>query len=214
MERKPKTKSGGRPSLVDAEQMAERIVDTAKELFFTQGFDRTSVEQIAATAHIAKRTIYSRFPSKAEIFEAVVKSHIDRHFTLFGDLDVDGLKLRDKLGKIAEALLDHYLLTDALDIDRAIASEGIHFPGLAEVYESHAAPRFIGYVADLLRRDAERHAGDTAQAEEDATVFLILVVLPILRQSMFRRYGPADREAEFDRVNRRIDFFMRGLRPD
>lgn len=50
----------------------KRIIDTAMELFNQQGFDETTVDQIAIEADVAKGTIYNHFPEK----EAIINAHI------------------------------------------------------------------------------------------------------------------------------------------
>jgi AcrR family transcriptional regulator len=49
----------------------ERILDVALELFTDQGFDGTSMRQIAERLHISKPAIYYHFASKEEILVAL-----------------------------------------------------------------------------------------------------------------------------------------------
>ena len=45
----------------------ERILTAASKLFILQGFRKTSVDEIARSAQVAKGTIYTYFPSKTEL---------------------------------------------------------------------------------------------------------------------------------------------------
>lgn len=47
------------------------ILGAATDLFGTQGFAATSVDQIAAAAGVAKGAVYHHFPTKEAVFEAV-----------------------------------------------------------------------------------------------------------------------------------------------
>lgn len=47
-----------------AARTREHLVDVAVELFIAQGYDQTTMEQIAATAEVAPATLYRYFPSK------------------------------------------------------------------------------------------------------------------------------------------------------
>ncbi|MFE6777800.1 TetR/AcrR family transcriptional regulator [Streptomyces sp. NPDC057702] len=50
------------------------ILSAARELFLTDGFDRTSVDAVAARAEVSKRTIYDYFGDKRTLLRAVVDS--------------------------------------------------------------------------------------------------------------------------------------------
>jgi AcrR family transcriptional regulator len=56
----------------------ERILKTAADLFFHQGFRATGINEVIAKAGVAKATFYSHFPTKdnspSERFLAVMKS--------------------------------------------------------------------------------------------------------------------------------------------
>lgn len=51
----------------------QKIIDVAMDLFQRQGFDNTTMEQIAAEADIARKTIYNHFPVKEAIVEGYVR---------------------------------------------------------------------------------------------------------------------------------------------
>ncbi|MFI0976369.1 TetR/AcrR family transcriptional regulator [Streptomyces sp. NPDC021093] len=48
------------------------ILSAARELFLSDGFDRTSVDAIAARAEVSKRTVYDYFGDKQTLLRAVV----------------------------------------------------------------------------------------------------------------------------------------------
>lgn len=61
------------PDLVNrrAAQTRTEIVDAALDLFSAQGFDATSMEQVADAAGVSRRTIYRYFPTKDDlVFES------------------------------------------------------------------------------------------------------------------------------------------------
>jgi len=64
---------GGTPDPV----LRGRIVEAARELFFSRGFVRVTADEIAGRLGISKATLYKSFPSKEDILEAVVLEHMN-----------------------------------------------------------------------------------------------------------------------------------------
>ena len=56
-----------------SQAMIEKILSTASQLFIHNGYEKTSVQNIAQTASISKGAIYHHFQSKDEILFAVLK---------------------------------------------------------------------------------------------------------------------------------------------
>lgn len=59
---------------VKSEARRQAIVDVAKEAFSKQGFENTSMSEIASRVGGSKATLYNYFSSKEEIFAAVMES--------------------------------------------------------------------------------------------------------------------------------------------
>ncbi len=57
----------------EREQRRRAILDSAKRLFLHEGFDKTSVEDIAASAELAKGTVYLYFDGKEDIYVSIVE---------------------------------------------------------------------------------------------------------------------------------------------
>lgn len=57
------------------ERTRELLVDTANRLFLEQGFDKTTVDQIAEAAGVSQRTFFRYFPAKDDV---VFSKHAER----------------------------------------------------------------------------------------------------------------------------------------
>jgi len=65
----------------------EHISDVAIDLFMTQGFDDVSVEDVAAAAGIARRTLFRYYPSKNALPWGDFDAHLEHMRALLDDLE-------------------------------------------------------------------------------------------------------------------------------
>ncbi len=72
------TGSGTRTLRRDAEVNLGRILVAARDVFAEQGYD-ASMETIAERAEVGVGTLYRRFPTKADLFDAVVDAAKERN---------------------------------------------------------------------------------------------------------------------------------------
>ncbi len=53
-------------------QRKEAIIDAAEQIFFKQGIENSSMDEIAQLAELSKGTVYSYFKSKEELYSTIV----------------------------------------------------------------------------------------------------------------------------------------------
>lgn len=56
-----------------ATKTRERLLDVARQLFASNGLERTTMNDIATASDKGRRTIYTYFKNKMEIYEAVIE---------------------------------------------------------------------------------------------------------------------------------------------
>ena len=85
----------------------KEIMDTALELFASDGFHATSISKIASKAGISKGLLYNYFESKEDLIKTIIFNGLD-HLTRFIDPNKDGFltknELRYFLDEIVKAL--------------------------------------------------------------------------------------------------------------
>ena len=92
-------------------QKRAAILTAARELFLSDGFDRTSVDAVAARAGVSKRTVYDYFGDKQTLLQAVVDGVGQSLITTIGRI------LDDTLAEPTEAIdLEDVLVTFAMRI--------------------------------------------------------------------------------------------------
>ncbi|MGH8082351.1 MAG: TetR/AcrR family transcriptional regulator [Lysobacter sp.] len=57
------------------------ILDAAVAEFRQAGYDATSMDRVAASAGVSKRTVYNHFPSKEALFAQILQQLLDRSLT-------------------------------------------------------------------------------------------------------------------------------------
>src|SRR5262245_10107384 len=85
--------------LREKEARRQQILDAARDLFFQQGFDSTTIEEIAERTELSKGAIYLHFPSKEEIYITLMLEGSEILFEMMkesvsGDLPADTLLRR------------------------------------------------------------------------------------------------------------------------
>lgn len=106
------------------------IVAAATDLFLELGYDRTSLARVADHASVSKATLFKQFPTKAELFEAVVLAVGDAPEASWvepakGDLHTGLLHL----GMAYADLLSRPRVAELI---RAVIAESARFPELRE----------------------------------------------------------------------------------
>ena len=83
----------------------ETILKAAEKVFFENGFEKTSVKMILEEAHIVTGSFYHFFPSKEDLFEAVVEAFLKQYTQRVGNiLDDETLDAKQIAEKVLEEL--------------------------------------------------------------------------------------------------------------
>ena len=85
---------------------ARQIVDGARKVFLTDGFDGASMNDIARVAGVSKGTIYSYFPSKDALFAALVREDKRQQAEQLGAYDAHDGPIDQVLRRMGVDLMD------------------------------------------------------------------------------------------------------------
>jgi TetR/AcrR family transcriptional repressor of mexJK operon len=183
--RRGRPQSGGRPTRAAAERLGAKIIGVATELFLSEGYGATSIETIARRARIAKRTFYTRFRDKAELFGAVVHHVVERLRPEDDAALFEGATLEEILTRLARVILHAALSREALALHRMIVAEAPRFPELAAVVsEQSGRAEAVNRIAALLERAAGADALAPREAAFAAAQFLQMVVAVPQRRAL------------------------------
>jgi TetR/AcrR family transcriptional regulator of autoinduction and epiphytic fitness len=130
--------------LTDRKRQA--IIQAAINEFRDNGFEITSMDKIAATAGVSKRTVYNHFPSKEELFAEILNQLWIRVTAEQETSYRPDLPLRDQLRVLLMAKLQMLGDDNLLDLARVAIAATIHSPERAQ---------------DMVARMGEREEGLT-----------------------------------------------------
>lgn len=208
-----KRATGGRPTREAAELLAERIIDVATELMLQHGYSQTSIEAVATAAGVAKRTLYSRFPEKGDLFAAVLQRRREKFLTPVAKISKAGGTIRERLEQIGMHMLAWAFKPDTIALRRLIVAEVERFPELSSAMLNNSRLNLVGLIAETL--EAEVALGMLAFSDTHfaALQFLNMVMAPA---DLHAHYGaPALRgKKKNDYIVSVVDLFLNGCRAD
>jgi TetR/AcrR family transcriptional regulator, mexJK operon transcriptional repressor len=124
-------RGSGRPPARQAAARLERILSAAAQMFLQEGFDRASVASIASLAGASKETLYSRFSTKEQLFEAVISRKTEILLRKFSQVLVPREPIQKVLEGYGVNLLDFMLLPEMQRLNRTLIAAAPQFPDLA-----------------------------------------------------------------------------------
>jgi TetR/AcrR family transcriptional regulator, mexJK operon transcriptional repressor len=193
----------------------EAIAQAALRLFLRDGYERTSVDAIAAEAGVSKRTIYNRYGDKENLFRSVLRDTFTAMLTTFRRIadahltDITDVE-RDLIAFTREAALTLTLAPDRVALIRLILTEAPYFPALLR--EERAQETMHATLARVLTRLANAGSLAITDPDEAAEHLFALTFGLASNRSMF---GPAQlSDAEVDRiVTGGVRAFLRAYAP-
>ncbi len=97
-------KSAPKLSIMSISKTRQTLVDVARKLFAKQGLENTTMNDIAVASGKGRRTLYTYFKSKEDIYSAVIESELER---LSDKLDEVAAKKIQPQDKIIELIYTH-----------------------------------------------------------------------------------------------------------
>ena len=73
----PARASGQRSARLPRDERRAQLLAAAQEVFVANGYHGAAMDEIAETAHVSKPVLYQHFPSKRELYLALLDSHLE-----------------------------------------------------------------------------------------------------------------------------------------
>jgi AcrR family transcriptional regulator len=125
------------------------ILNAATAAFLADGYAATTIEAIARSCGVAKRTIYARWSGKSALFKAVLEQLMARWLSVAGDWG-EANELEIALDDAAERILAIALTPEAVALNRLLVAESARFPELPLMMDQAGAGVGMIRIAALL----------------------------------------------------------------
>jgi AcrR family transcriptional regulator len=131
------------------------LLDVATEVFLKYGYGNANISDITTRAGASKNTIYSRYPTKADLFIAVVTRKLEELHAIYAKT----LVLKEPLARILEdfgtSLLNSLSSSELRALYQVVVAEAPEFPRLASAFWKIGPQRSVTMLCDCLARHPE-----------------------------------------------------------
>ena len=177
------------PTAIEAERPEKRerrkearpgeLLAAALDLFVEKGFAATRAEEVAQHAGVSKGTLFLYFPSKEELFKAVVREHIGGTIrAAFSELDSFPGSSSEMIHFLMTQWWERYGNTKASGISKLMMSESNNFPELALFYQQEVIIPGHQLIEKVIQRGIA--SGEFREVDVEYAVFSMLAPIMFL----------------------------------
>lgn len=187
------------------------ILEAGKRLFLESGFERTSMDAIAAAAGVSKITVYSHFQDKDTLFRAVCKGVCEQQMPHEMFVLDRAAPLRQQLMQIGRAFFGLVMSPESIALNRLMTAQ--QEPKLAQLFWEEGPKRMKSEFMEFLAAEVAEGAlaiDDTYRAA--GHFFCLLKGEPFFRVSCGLPFAPVKGEVD-EHVASVVELFLRAYAP-
>lgn len=189
------------------------LLDAALDLFVEKGFAATRAEEVAARAGVSKGTLFLYFPSKEELFKAVVRENISGRFTEWNEeFETFEGTAADMVRYCMNVWWERIGATRASGITKLIISEARNFPDIAAFYSKEVIEPGEKLIRRILQRGVDN--GEFHIPDFDYAVYSIVapMIWLIMMKHSLGACVPTDRPLDPQRyLQSQVETLLHGL---
>jgi TetR/AcrR family transcriptional regulator, mexJK operon transcriptional repressor len=166
----------------------QTILSAGQQLFLRNGYQGTSMDQVAATAAVSKQTVYKHFGEKRELLFAIVTDALDSTASSIRNRITalaDSADFESDLAALAADYLRAVLQESVVQLRRLVIGEANRVPELARLYYEHAPLRTLTALSEAFAKLHDRGILHTPQPALAAEHFAFLIVGRPIDQALF-----------------------------
>lgn len=185
------------------------IVEAARQTFLARGFDAASMDQIALTARVSKRTVYNRFRSKEELFGAAIEDTCRNLLPVNIDDIEASLPPVEFVHQLSRQFVEGILEPDALALRRIAAFEAGRTPEIGRSYLAHGPELMVETCTPIVERLAAKGALNVKDARTALWQLGALITEPLYTYALMGAAPDNLAEAIDIQVNSGVRAFMK-----
>jgi TetR/AcrR family transcriptional regulator len=190
------------------------LVKAALELFVEKGFAATRVDEVATRAGVSKGTLFLYFPSKEDLFKAVIRENIANLFPAWNQ------EFNSFTGSSTDML--HYAMdlwwlnfgnTPASGIVKLVISEAQNFPDVAAYYQAEVVEPGTHLLRSILQRGVDQgEFRDMDTSQSVLSIIAPMIFLMMWKHSMGACAASANLIDPQAFIHMHIDLLLNGIR--
>ncbi len=187
------------------EQRKAKILSAATKLFLSDGYGETSIDAIVEKSGGSKATLYSYYPTKADLFRAVVDSIVTtQEGPELGSLE----NVRETLVTFSEHRLRIVFSSKHRALMRLIISERDRFPDIARMYYEQGPLHSHMVLRDYFEILIERGVLDIRSADEACEFFRGMLLHQLYIEQLYLGASPLSAEEFGVKARHVVDRFL------
>lgn len=169
------------------ERKHQTIIDAATDVFLTNGYTRSSMDDVARRARVSKQTIYMHFGDKERLlFEIVTAIMVNASDPFDGEIHRLGTSdnLEVDLKSHARGQLEVVMQPRPLQLRRLVTAEAVAFPELGKLFYEQGPELTMTNLAGAFSQLHERGLLDAPDAFRAASDFNWLIMSEPMNRAM------------------------------
>ncbi len=167
------------------------IAAAALAVFAEKGFAGARIEEIARRAGLSKGAVYLYFPTKEDLFRAVVETAVAPNLELIERLVSVDMPFAERLRLLLPRFAEIVTTLPVGAVAKMVIGESRNFPELAKVWYDNVVSRAVAILTGLIEQAQAR--GEVREGDARTHAFSIIgpMMLGILWRETFTPVGGA-----------------------
>lgn len=181
-----------------------QVLEGARKVFMERGYEGASVDEIARAAGTSKATLYSYFPDKRQLFEAVMQSQCSVNTSVMHEATEADVPVEKVLHRMATSFATYLFSAGAQEMFRVCIAEAGRFPELGAAFHASGPARARARLVNYFEGAAARGELDIEDPEVAADQFSSLCKSGFFLRALLGAPCPSEEE-----INRNADEAVR-----